>query len=755
MGSGRLSRCVLAALLCAAFVAPESAAAVVRSDAFATDAPKDSVYTEMAIHPQGLYTKGRTIVAWQGSKFDPYVSAYRHDTKTWSPTYRAGVSTLVNDLHGAPALLEDRNGYIHVFWGGHHSPMYHARTTRPGDISAWTRMADVAPVFTYPQPIMLPDGTIDIFYRGLGTSYTGDGQDWVYKRSTDNGVTWKGPYRVLDQVGDLGFYANFSKGQGGEILCAYTSVEWPLYLTKTAWGRRHVYFMRRDAAGTWRNTAGTALTVPLTKVQADGKTRIVNTGSAYANQVLVKPAPDGDPCVQFSNGSGHGPGSYPVRFMRLDSGAWSSSEVGRMDFFYDAATFAFERDGTLRSYLAEGGTKGKGSGDWDPIYEDDGGLIQEHVSADGGATWTTGTVISPPVPEGLFNNPMTIQDATGTARVMFQEWSTGSSLNGFRVYLHGDDGLLGRDMTPAVTRIAGANRYDVAIKTSREAFPHGSRSAVIVNSTAFADAAAAAPLAYALDGPILLSGSAALDSRAAAELKRLKPRRVLLVGGTGSLSDRVKNSVRSTLPLANVERIAGPDRYSTAAAVSKRLTSARRSKPDAVVVVKGSAFPDALMASPWAAYRGRPILLVERNWMPPATAAALRDLGATRTIVVGDESSVGLPVFRILPSPVRIAGSTRYDTSARVAQASLADGLLEDRMVVAGGWDFADPLAASILAARLRAPMLLSSPTALHPEAAAVLSAAEGTTIKGYVVGGTSSVSAAVERQVRSLLGAP
>ena len=73
----------------------------------------------------GEYYKGVTYVAYQGPLEDPYVAAYDHKNKKWIGPYKAGNSLLGKtagkkiDNHGKPTLIIDRDGYIHLVFGGH------------------------------------------------------------------------------------------------------------------------------------------------------------------------------------------------------------------------------------------------------------------------------------------------------------------------------------------------------------------------------------------------------------------------------------------------------------------------------------------------------------------------------------------------------------------------------------------------------------------------------------------------------------
>ena len=70
----------------------------------------------------------------------------------------------------------------------------------------------------------------------------------------------------------------------------------------------------------------------------------------------------------------------------------------------------------------------------------------------------------------------------------------------------------------------------------------------VASGTSFPDGLSAGPVAGMRGGPLLLVPSGALPSVVAAELKRLDPTTVVLVGGTGVVSDTVRNQIRALWP---------------------------------------------------------------------------------------------------------------------------------------------------------------------------------------------------------------
>ena len=89
----------------------------------------------------------------------------------------------------------------------------------------------------------------------------------------------------------------------------------------------------------------------------------------------------------------------------------------------------------------------------------------------------------------------------------------------------------------------------------------------------------------------------------------------------------------------NVTRIAGNNRYETAAAVSQ--TAYPNGAPVAYVV-SGLNFPDALATGSLA--KDGPLLLTHPDRLPPETAAEIKRLGATKIVIVGGLSAVSASV---------------------------------------------------------------------------------------------------------------
>src|SRR5690606_30784399 len=151
-----------------------------------------------------------------------------------------------------------------------------------------------------------------------------------------------------------------------------------------------------------------------------------------------------------------------------------------------------------------------------------------------------------------------------------------------------------------IVRIAGADRYATAAAISRSTFVPGVPYLFVATGRGFADALAGGALAAQLGAPLLLVSTSSIPAPTLVEIRRLRPTHIYVLGGTSVVSDVVAGQLRgldgasSTGPF----RLAGADRFATAAAVSRAAFGP--GVPVAFVAV-GSDFPDALAGVPASA----------------------------------------------------------------------------------------------------------------------------------------------------------
>lgn len=272
--------------------------------------------------------------------------------------------------------------------------------------------------------------------------------------------------------------------------------------------------------------------------------------------------------------------------------------------------------------------------------------------------------------------------------------------------------------SPPPLRVFGADRYATSVAASRQAFPDGSEVAFVATGTDFADALASGPAAASAEGPVLLVRPDAVPATVTAELRRLDPVTVYVLGGTSAVSQAVEDVLAAEW---DVVRISGADRYSTAVAVADRFWDSART----VFLAVGSEFADALTGGSAAARGGAPVLLTGSDALPTATAAQLVVLDPDRVVVLGGTSAISDGVAQAIAAAVpgaaieRVSGSDRYATSLEVVREFWPAG--SDQAFIATGAAFPDALSAVPLAAVNDSPVLLSRPTCAPPATTAAL----------------------------------
>ena len=304
------------------------------------------------------------------------------------------------------------------------------------------------------------------------------------------------------------------------------------------------------------------------------------------------------------------------------------------------------------------------------------------------------------------------------------------------------------------SRLEGLDRYETAASISRAAFPDSASAVVIASGENWPDGLSATSFAAAVKGPLLTTRSDRLSIPARDEIVRLKPRTIYIAGGSQAVSDVVENALRS-LPIgATVTRLAGRDRYETARVIGERTARIAGGRTERVIVASGENYPDAVSIGPLAAAGGYPVLLTYTSGLPSSTREALAVIRPQATIVAGGTRVVSATVASALPSPTRLGGTDRYDTSRRIAAYGVSAGILDsDSLGFATGSNFPDALGAGPALGPSRTPVLLTDgPTKqmndwLVPRALKVR--------RVTLIGGSSAVTYGTEFALKATLRKP
>ncbi len=284
-----------------------------------------------------------------------------------------------------------------------------------------------------------------------------------------------------------------------------------------------------------------------------------------------------------------------------------------------------------------------------------------------------------------------------------------------------------------ITRVYGTDRYATALTASQRYAP-GVPAVFVATGANFPDALAAASAASLLGGPLLLTPADRVPANVAAEVRRLAPEHVFVVGGTGAVSNAALAALAAIAPTT---RLGGTDRYATGLTI---VNTAFTQSANAIIAT-GRGFADALTATGAAGSIGAPVILVDGSArsVPSTTLATLSRLGVTTIGIAGGAGAVSDGILNQLRGAgygvTRYGGADRYDTSAVIYRGFFPAGATHT--FLATGTNFPDALAGAALAGRLGAPMFSAKPNCVP---ASVHDAIAGTGATKHVVMGGPGV---------------
>lgn len=300
----------------------------------------------------------------------------------------------------------------------------------------------------------------------------------------------------------------------------------------------------------------------------------------------------------------------------------------------------------------------------------------------------------------------------------------------------------------------------IAIQVCQFLFPEpdGARTVVLARNDVFADALAGSPLAGNDSCVLYTTGGAdaTLDAETAAEIDRALPpgAPVRILGGESAVSPQVASQLRADGYA--VERFSGPSRFETAAAIARVVRAEAPGGQDAMLAW-GRNFPDAVTGGAYGARTGTPILLTETAELHPATAAVLRELGVTRTFVLGGPGVVSEAAAAQAPGAERISGPNRMATAVAVATrlwpttAPTVSAVVVCNIEREDGW--ALTLAAAPLSARDGAPQVGVGTNTYPAETQAYIQSLAPPAATAYIMGNEEFISDAVAAQVAADVG--
>ncbi|SEB36783.1 Excalibur calcium-binding domain-containing protein [Paramicrobacterium humi] len=283
-----------------------------------------------------------------------------------------------------------------------------------------------------------------------------------------------------------------------------------------------------------------------------------------------------------------------------------------------------------------------------------------------------------------------------------------------------------------VQRLAGNDRFATALAISKQ-YASGVPVVYVTTGLSFPDALSAAPAAAAQGGPLLLVSPRSMPAVVKAEIKRLKPKRIVVVGGTAAVSSSVYSQLRSLAP--SIRRDGGADRYATSRIVTERAFA----KTKTAFIATGAAFPDALSASAAAGAQSAPVILVNGSSrsLDTATRSLMKKLNVSSATIAGGTGALSSALAASIGSyysTTRLSGTDRYATSAAINGKKFSQA---QRVFFAVGTNFADALAGAAFAGHVGSPLYVVPATCI-PAAVSTQVKNWGTT--GFTLLGGSAV---------------
>ena len=272
-----------------------------------------------------------------------------------------------------------------------------------------------------------------------------------------------------------------------------------------------------------------------------------------------------------------------------------------------------------------------------------------------------------------------------------------------------------RKTSSPITELTGSDRYETAVKISKEGWKNGSDKVVIINGDVSIDGIISTPLATTYNAPILLVEKNNVPNSVKSELKRLNPRDVIIIGDENAISKTTANQIKSTVN-ASQTRLKGSNRYETSLLIAKEIDKNHDVEKVYITNANGGEV-DALTIAAKAGQDKQPIILTDKDSITDNTYKWLKSEDLQNAYFIGGPQMISTNVINkvndITKDNVtnnRVYGADRHETNANVIKKFYTDDELE-AVLVAKSDVLVDALAAGPLAANLKSPILITPKT--------------------------------------------
>lgn len=209
-----------------------------------------------------------------------------------------------------------------------------------------------------------------------------------------------------------------------------------------------------------------------------------------------------------------------------------------------------------------------------------------------------------------------------------------------------------KDIGYSIVRIQGSDRYETNRKVIENCGIAEGTPIVITSGEGFADALSANNIVSKLGYPVFMTAKDSLDQQTLGYIKKLKPSKIIVVGGPGVVADNILKTLSEQIStikkdkFINLDRWFGLDRYETSSVVLENLYHSEYNPQKDLIVASGENFPDALVSSPLQNKLNAPLVLSSND-------------GQSSYVATG---------FNINPSSINIFGGTGVLGDSSVTQ---------------------------------------------------------------------------------------
>ncbi|QKE85534.1 ATP-binding cassette domain-containing protein [Arthrobacter sp. NEB 688] len=291
-----------------------------------------------------------------------------------------------------------------------------------------------------------------------------------------------------------------------------------------------------------------------------------------------------------------------------------------------------------------------------------------------------------------------------------------------------------------VERWAGRDRYAVSATTSARAVEPRPERVLVAGGTDLAVALAAVPTAVRSNSPLLLVRSRSVPPVVLAELRRLAPDEVVVVGDPQGVGDSVVEALEKAG--LDTRRVPGVDAQTVVATLAR--DEAPTGRPVFVVPARDEAA--ALSAALRAVEVGGTVLVVGTDGVDPEVLDTLRALRPSEVHLLVERADLAASVTDVLAEAAGVRVQRHLSPSPAEVAVAASEHHRENVDVVYVASAPADAVTGTLVAAQSGMPLLLVDRDAVPEPVHDALKRLRPAHV--VVLGGVPSVSTAVRQQL-------